>query len=97
MDNNEKHLNLIKSLDALEAFTLKRQEKSPNNPFYKLVINQVDDMRRASSNGQIPTHDDVDKIVIGQIAVREFEVDDPEYVSLICSATYAFSELANKN
>jgi hypothetical protein len=63
---------------------------SPDDPFQKSILAQLEFMARCIAEDRVPSLADLERINVGVIAVRTLEDTEPEYASLLSELDYGF-------
>ncbi|MCB9589698.1 MAG: hypothetical protein H6718_30065 [Polyangiaceae bacterium] len=62
----------------------------PDWQLAKVIKRQLDFMEQCTKGNRAPTPEEADRITIGPIAAKNFEVSDPEYATWLKELDYGF-------
>jgi Tsi6 len=85
--------NVLQAIARAGAMTESRLAGFPGYGVYIHAKEQIDQMRSILGSGRLPTAEEKGQIDIGLMAVRELEVEEPEYAEALIYLAARFSEL----
>ncbi|MEZ4399713.1 MAG: immunity protein Tsi6 family protein [Kofleriaceae bacterium] len=83
-------------VDRARAMTDDRLAAAPAGAVHAMfasIQSQLEYMRQTIAGGGRPAIEDVNRLTLGVIAVREFETADVDYCDAICDAVFNFKKL----
>ncbi|WP_088287707.1 immunity protein Tsi6 family protein [Kineosporia sp. A_224] len=83
-------------VDRARAMTDERIAAAPPGSVrnvFTSIRSQLEYMRDTLASGASPAVDDINRLTLGVIAVREFEASDLAYCDAVCDAVFTFKQL----
>lgn len=84
------------SVDRARAMTDERLAAAPPGSvrtMFTSIRDQLESMRQTLASGASPAVDDINRLTLGVVAVREFEATDLVYCDAVCDAVFGFKKL----
>jgi Tsi6 len=84
------------SVDRARAMTDERLAAAPPGSvrtMFTSIRDQLESMRQTLASGANPAVDDINRLTLGVVAVREFEATDLVYCDAVCDAVFGFKKL----
>jgi Tsi6 len=84
------------SVDRARAMTDERLAAAPPGSvrtMFTSIRDQLESMRQTLASGASPAVDDINRLTLGVVAVREFEATDLVYCDAVCDAVFGFKNL----